>query len=76
MATGTWIGAWDGAQKFVDLDKAQALYPADNGDGTWIVFAQYSDFALKVQTGVTYTSEQDAIDAISAYLGAALSASF
>lgn len=72
----SWMKATDGTVSYVDLDKAQKFFAADNGDGTWVVYAQYSDYALHVLTGVTYTSQADCNAAIESHLGANLTTTF
>lgn len=72
----SWIKGTDGTISYIDLDKAQKFIAADNGDGTWVVYAQYSNFALRVITGTTYTSETDCNAAIESYLGANLTTTF
>lgn len=68
----TWIKGFDGQTTYIDLDKAQKLFSSDNGDGTWIVSAQFSDYAVRILTTTTYLSQGDANGAIESYLGANL----
>lgn len=74
--SATYIKGSDGQTSYINLDMAQRLSTADNGDGTWIIVAQYSDYSIKVLTGATYTSQANANAAIEAHLGLNLISSF
>ncbi len=74
--SATYIKGTDGTVSYINLDVVQKFYAADNGDGTWIVVAQYSDYAMRVITGTSYLSQEDANTAIESHLGLNLTSTF